>query len=170
MTMGRCLAVTVRPGLRDVELHPVQLPQQVVGELQIGLVDLVDEQDHLVVGGECLAQLAQLDILLDVVHALAAELAVIQPLDHVVDIQAVLGLGGGLDVPDDQLFAQGFGDGLSQHRLSRARLPFDQQGLLEHHSDIHRPHQFLGSDIVLASLKCLTHSSILSRPGGHFII
>ena len=126
-------AVLCRDGaarLRDVELHAVQLPQQVVGELQIGLVDLVDEEDHLLVGGEGLAQLAQLHVFFDVVHALAAELAVIQPLHHVIDIQAVLGLGGGLDVPDQQLFIQGGGNGLGQHGLARARLALDEQGLL----------------------------------------
>ena len=31
-------------GLGDVELHLVELPQQVVGELDVGLVDLVDQQ------------------------------------------------------------------------------------------------------------------------------
>ena len=32
------------------------------------------------------------------------------------NVEAVLCLGGGLDVPDDALLAQGFRDGLSQHR------------------------------------------------------
>ena len=146
--------------LRDVELHPVQLPQQVVGELQVRLVNLVDEQNHLLVGGEGLAQLAQLHVFGDVVHALAAELAVVQPLHHVVDVQAVLGLGGGLDVPDNQLFVQRRRDGLRQHGLARARLPLDQQGLLEHHGDIHRPEQLRIGHIILTSLE-FVHSEIL---------
>ena len=74
------------PRLRDVELHPVQFPQQVVRELQIRLVDLVDKEDHLLLRGECLPQLAQPDILGDVVHPLAPELAVVQALNHVVHI------------------------------------------------------------------------------------
>ena len=131
------------PRLRDVELHPVQLPQQVVGELQICLVDLIDEQDHLLVGGEGLPQLAQLHIFFNVVHALAAELAVVQTLHHVIDVQPVLGLGGGLDVPDDQLFSQRLGDCLGQHGLARARLALDQKGLFQHHGNVHRPHQLL---------------------------
>ena len=139
--------------LRDVELHAVQLPQQVVWELQIGLVDLVDEQDHLLVGGEGLAQLAQLHIFFDVVHALAAELAVIEPLHHVIDVETVLGLGGGLDVPDQQLFIQGGGDGLGQHGLARARLALDEQGLLQHHGNVHRAHQLLRGHIVLAAFE-----------------
>ena len=64
-------------GLRDIEFHLIQLPQQVVGELQVGLVDLVDQQDHLLLVRERLAQLAELDILCDIVHAGCAELAVV---------------------------------------------------------------------------------------------
>ena len=45
-------------GLRNVELHLVQLPEQVIGELQVRLVDLVDQQHHLLLGLEGLAQLA----------------------------------------------------------------------------------------------------------------
>ena len=33
--------------LRNIEFHLVQLPEQVVGELQVCLVDLVDQEDHL---------------------------------------------------------------------------------------------------------------------------
>ena len=150
-------------GLRDVELHAVQLPQQVVGELQVGLVDLVNEQDDLLVGGKGLAQLAQLDILGDVVHALAAKLAVIEALHHVVHIQAVLGLGGGFDIPDDQLLVQSLGDGLGQHGLSGARLALDEQGLLQYHGDVYCPKQLLIGHIILTSSKFL-HGRILPGP------
>ena len=146
--------------LRNVELHPVQLPQQVVGELQVRLVDLVDEENHLLVVGKGLPQLAQAHVLLDIVHPLAAELAVVEALDHVVDVQAVLGLGGGLDVPDNQLLAQSLGDGLGQHGLAGARLPLDQQGLLQYHGDVGRPEQLLRGDVVLASSEFL-HSDFL---------
>ena len=135
-------------GLRDVELHLVQLPQQVVGELQIRLVDLIDQQHHLLIGGEGLPQLAQLDIVADIVHAVGAELAVVEPLDHVVDIQSVLGLGGGLDVPDDELLAQGIRHRLSQHGLASPRLALDEQRLLQCYSDVHRHHQLFGCHIV----------------------
>ena len=66
---GALLCLDRLLGLGDVELHLVQLPEEVVGELQVGLVHLVDQQHHLLVGGERLAQLAQLDVLCDVVHA-----------------------------------------------------------------------------------------------------
>ena len=61
----------------------------------------------------------------DVVHTVGAELAVIEALHHVVDIQAVLGLGGGFHVPDDQFFSQRLGHGLSQHGLAGAGFAFD---------------------------------------------
>ena len=145
-------------GLGDVELHAVQLPEEVVGELQVGLVDLVDEQDHLLLAGEGLAQLAQLHVLLDIVHALAAELAVIQALHHVVDIEAVLGLGGGLDVPDGQGLAHGGGDGLGQHGLAGAGLTLDEQGLLERDGDIGGLEQLFAGDVVLTAAEFFLHS------------
>jgi hypothetical protein len=46
MTIGRC-APHELARLVDVELHPVELAQQVVGELDVGLVDLVDQQHRL---------------------------------------------------------------------------------------------------------------------------
>ena len=33
--------------LMDIKLHLIQLPEQIVGKFQIGLVDLVNEQNHL---------------------------------------------------------------------------------------------------------------------------
>ena len=80
-------------GLRNVELHLIQLPQKIVGELQICLVDLVDQQNHLLLRAERLAQLAHLDIPPDVVHAALAELAVVESLHRVVHVEAILGLG-----------------------------------------------------------------------------
>ena len=126
----------------NVELHLVQLPEEVVGELKIGLVHLVDEQHHLLVGGERLAELAELDVFCDVVHAGGAELAVVETLDDVVDVQTVLRLGGGFHVPDDELLAQRVGDGLRQHGLARAGLALDEQRLFERHGDVHCVHQF----------------------------
>ena len=141
-----CLDRFLRLG--NVELHLVQLPKEVVGELKIGLVHLVDEQHHLLVGGECLAELAELDVFCDVVHAGGAELAVVETLDDVVDVQTVLRLGGGFHVPDDELLAQRVGDGLRQHGLACAGLALDEQRLLQRHGDVHRAHQLGRGDVV----------------------
>ncbi len=69
MTIGRVRAWTVSPRLVDVELHAVELAQQVVGKLDVGLVDLVDQQHHLLIGIKRLPQLAALDVVADVVDA-----------------------------------------------------------------------------------------------------
>ena len=69
-----------------MELHPVEFLQQVVGELDVGLVDLVDQQHHLAGGGEGLPELAAPDVVGDVVDPRVAKLAVAQPADRVVFI------------------------------------------------------------------------------------
>ena len=44
MTIGRFSRPDGLAGLVDVEFHAVEFEQKVVGKLDIGLVDLVDEQ------------------------------------------------------------------------------------------------------------------------------
>ena len=88
---------------------------------------------------------------------MGAELAVVEPLDHVVDVQAVLGLGGGLHVPDDELLAQGVGDGLGKHGLAGAGLAFDEQGLAEGDGDVDGAHQLRGGHVLTASFEHHIH-------------
>ncbi len=147
-------------GLIDVELHLIQLPQQIVGELQIRLVNLVDQEHHLLLAVKSLPQLAQLDVMGDVIHALLAELPVIETLDGVIHVQPLLGLGGGLDVPYDQPLPKSLRHGLRQHGLARARLPLDQKRLLQRNRDIHAGHELLAGHIFPGSLKSLSlHSA-----------
>ena len=54
------------PGFVNMELHAVELQQQVVGKLDVGLVDLVDQQHHALLAGEGVPNLAALDIGADV--------------------------------------------------------------------------------------------------------
>jgi hypothetical protein len=63
--------------LGDIELHLVELPEKVVREFKVRLVDLVDEQHDLLIGGKGLAELAELDIFCNIIHAGCAELAVV---------------------------------------------------------------------------------------------
>src|SRR6266540_658383 len=56
-------------GLVAEELHAVELQQQIVGELDVRLVDLVDQQDRAELAGERLPQTALDDVVADVVHA-----------------------------------------------------------------------------------------------------
>ena len=150
--MGRCFAFTVK-------LHLVQLPQQIVGEFQIRLVDLVDQKDHLLLALEGLTQLAELDVAGDVIHPFDSELSVVQTLDRIVHIQSVLCLRRGLDIPDDQLLAETVGHGLRQLRLARSGLALDEQRLLQRHGNIHAREELLACHIILGSLKFLCHKS-----------
>src|SRR5690606_17105234 len=85
--------------LVDVELHAVELLQQVVRELDIGLVDLVDEEDRADLHLEGLPELAAPDVVADVLDARIAELAIAQTTDGIVLVEALMGLGGRLYVP-----------------------------------------------------------------------
>ena len=80
-------------GLMNVEFHLIQLPEQIIGEFQVCLIYFVYQQDHLLIALKSLSQLAQFDISGDIVHALFAELSVIETLYRIIHIQAVLGLG-----------------------------------------------------------------------------
>ena len=86
-------------GLVDVELHPIEFEQKVVRKLDIGLVDLVDEKHRPEIRREGLPQLATPDIVANVRDPRIAELAVAQARDRIVFVEALLGLGGRLDVP-----------------------------------------------------------------------
>ena len=88
-TIGRSTAFTVSLRLVDMELHPIELLQEVVGEFDVGLVDLVDQQHRQLGRGERLPQLAALDVVADVVDALVAELAVAQAGDRVIFVEAL---------------------------------------------------------------------------------
>ena len=143
--------------LRDVELHPVQLPEQVIGKFQIRLVDLVDQQDHLLTGGEGFAQLTQLDVFFDVIHTGVSKLAVIEPLHHVIDVQAVLGFGGGFYIPDNELFPKSVRNSLGQHGLAGARLTLDEQRFLQSHGDVNGLHQVAGRHVICAAAEFCIH-------------
>jgi hypothetical protein len=81
------------------------------------------------------------------------QLAVTQAADGVVLIEALLGLGGGLDVPLQQGHAQGFGHLLGQHRLAGAGFTLDQQGALQLEGRIDGQFQVIGGDVLIGTLE-----------------
>src|SRR5262249_22751571 len=85
-------------GAVDADLIAVELQQQIVGELDVGLVDFIDQQHRPGIGHEGVPQLAALDVVADIVHAHIAELAVAQPRDRVVFIKSLQRLRGRFDV------------------------------------------------------------------------
>ena len=145
---------------RDVKFHSVQLPQQVIGKFQICLINLIDQQDRLVLAGERLAQFSKLHVLLHLVHARKTQLAVIQPLDHVIDVESFLSLCGGLDVPNQQPLLQRLRYSLCQDRLSGTRLSLDQKRLLQSDGDVCHLQEFFTGHIFAATSERTFHKTV----------
>ena len=147
-------------GLVNVELHLVEFLQQVVGELDVGLVDLVDQQDHAFVGLEGLPQLALLDVVANVVDLVGIELRITQAADCIVFVQALVRLGGGFDVPGDQFGAEGLSQLLGEHGLAGTRLTLDQQWALQGDGGVDRELEVGGGDVGLGAFEL--HRKILA--------
>ena len=143
----------VLAGLVDEEFHAIEFEQQIVREFDVGLVDLVDQQHRALVVGEGFPQFAALDVVGDVGDPGVAELAVAQPRHRVVFVEALLRLGGRLDVPGQQRRAERLGDFLGQHGLAGAGLALDQQRALEHDRGVDGDLEVVGGDIVLGAGK-----------------
>ena len=99
----------------------------------------------------------------DVLDPLVAELAVAQAGHRVVLVEALLGLGGRLDVPGDQRRVQGLGHLVGQHRLAGAGLALDQQRPLQRDGGVDRDLQVVGGDVVaVPSKRCCP---LAGKPG-----
>ena len=152
-TIGRRRALHRFAGLVDEELHAIEFLQQVVGKLDVGLVDLVDQQHRPLVGNEGVPQFAALDVVADVLDALVAELAVAQARDRVIFVQALQRLGGRLDVPLDQRRAERLGDLDREHGLAGAGLAFDEQRAFERDRRIDGDFEVIGGDVGACAFK-----------------
>ena len=139
--------------LVNVEFHPVEFLQQVVRELDIGLVDFVDEQDRPLLAFEGFPELALGNVVADVLHALVAELAVAQARNGVVFIEALMRLGRRFDVPGDEFGIERLGDLLGQNGLAGAGLTLHQKRTLERDRGIDRDAQIVGGDVIFRSLE-----------------
>ena len=151
-------------GLVDVELHPVELGQKVVRKLDVGLVDLVDQEDDLLVRLERLPQLAAADVVADVVNPRVAELAVAQPADRVVLVEPLDRLGRRLHVPFEQRQTEAEGDLARQLGLAGAGLALDQKRPLERHRGIDRDGKIAGCHIGVGTGETICHGCALSPP------
>src|SRR2546428_4994056 len=135
------------PRLVHEELHAVELAQKVVGKLDVGLVDLVDEEHDRRLGSERLPQHAADDVVADLAHAGVAKLGIAQAAHRVVLVQALLRLGGGLDVPFEERQLERLCNLHSEHGLAGARLAFYQQRALERDRRVDRERQVVGGDV-----------------------
>ena len=137
--------------LVDVEFHAVELAQQVVRKLDVGLVDFVDQYHRLQLELECLPEPALDDVITDVVDPDIAELRISQPRDCVVLIQSLLRLAGGFDVPLQQRPVQRECDLLRQLGFAGARLALDQQRTLQDDRRVDGQAQILGGDVTFGT-------------------
>src|SRR6266581_2048880 len=133
--------------LVDEELHAVELAQEVVRKLDVGLVDLVDEEHDRRLGGERLPQHSAHYVVADLVHARVAELGVAQAAHRVVLVQALLRLGGGLDVPFEQRQPERLRHFHGEHGLAGPGLAFYQQRALQHNGRVDRERQVVGGNV-----------------------
>ena len=112
--------------LVDEEFHAIEFQQKIVRELDIRLVDLINQQYHLLLGFEGFPQLALDDVVADVLDLLVTELGIPQAGDRIVFVQSLLSLGGGFDVPGNQAQAEGRSHFFGQEGFTSAGLAFDQ--------------------------------------------
>ena len=153
-------------GFIDEELHPVEFEQQIVGELDIGLVNLVDQHDHLLICLERVPQFAADDVVADVMHPRIAQLPVAQTGNGVVFVEPLLRLGGRFDVPLDQRPAERAGDLMGEDGLAGPWLALHQQGPFQSDGGIDRHFQVASGDVFFGTLEpghqllpcCVAHS------------
>ena len=101
--------------------------KQVIGEFNVGFIDLINQQYHFLVGFERFPQLAFLNVVADIVNTIVTELRITQARYRVIFIEALLGFSGRLDVPSDDGHVQRLGHFLGKHGLTGAWLPLNEQ-------------------------------------------
>jgi hypothetical protein len=124
-----------------------------LGKLDIGLVDLVDEQHRPLVRDEGDPQLAAPDVVADVLDAGVAELAVAQARHRVVLVKALQRLGGRFHMPFEERRREALGDLDGEHGLAGTRLALDQQRPLERDRGIDGDLEVVGRHIGAGSFK-----------------
>ena len=139
--------------LVNKKLHAVELDQQIIRKLDVGFIDLIDQQYHLLLGSERLPELAPLDVLTNVFDFAITQLGVAQARDRVILVKTLLRLGRGLDVPLNQFFPESCSHLFGQHGLASARLTLDEQRSLQRYRGVHRHAQIIGRNITLCSFK-----------------
>ncbi len=143
--------------LVDVELHAVELAQEVVREFDIGLVDFIDQQHRLRIRLERFPELAFEDVVTNVVHPLVAQLRVAQARNGVVLVESLLRLRGGLDVPLEQRTVERAGDLLCKLGFAGAGLAFDEERPCERDGRVDGHHQVVRGDVAVRAGETSAH-------------
>ena len=122
--IGRCRRFDEFLRLVDVELHAIELLQQIIRKFDIRFINFVDQQYRLLFRFERFPDLAAHDVVGNIVHAIIAELRIAQPRHRIVFVQTLLRFGRRLDVPLVQWLAQRTGNLNCQLRFAGAWLAF----------------------------------------------
>ena len=110
--------------------------EQVIGEFNVGFIDLVDQQNDFFIRVKRLPQFAFANVVGHIMHALFAQLAVAQAADGVVFIKTLLGACGGLDVPFNHPQPKRRGHLFCQFCFACAGFAFHQQWTLQRYSRV----------------------------------
>src|SRR6185295_2913995 len=137
----------------NIKLHAIEFLQQVIGELDVGLVDLIDQQHRPLAHGEGLPQLALADIVADVGDAGVAELAIAQAANRVILVEALQRLGRRFDVPLKERGLDRLGDFDGENRLAGAGLALDEQRSLQGDGGVDRDLEILSGDVGFSALE-----------------
>src|SRR4030042_6243628 len=84
MNGNNCLS-----SLRYIKAHLVYLIEQGVGKFDVGFIYLVNEEHNLLFRDKGLSQFTRLYVLPDVGYVFISEAAIVQPLDSIVNINAL---------------------------------------------------------------------------------
>src|SRR5690606_14474013 len=88
--------------------------KQVIRKLDVRLINFINEQNWALICSKGLPQFTRLNVVGNVVYFVATKLAVTQARHGVILVQALLGFGGGLNLPADQRYAQTGGEFVRQ--------------------------------------------------------
>jgi hypothetical protein len=146
--------------LGDDEAHAIDLVEQVVGELEVRLVHLVDEEDLPLLRRKRATEGPHPDVPANVLHVAVAEASVVEALDGVVHVEPVLRAGRGLHGPVHELERERVGDGASEEGLAGPGLALHEQRALQREGAVDRRFQGFVGQIARSACEA-------SKRGGH---
>ena len=137
----------------DEKLHLIEFLKQIVWKLNVGLVDLINQQDDFFASFKGFPKFAFLNVVGHVMDFVLAQLAVAQAADRVIFIQPLLGAGCGFDVPFDQSHTKAARNLLGQLGFASAGFAFDQKGAFQCDGRIYGNCQVVGCDVGICALE-----------------
>jgi hypothetical protein len=127
-----------RVHIRHLELHLIELVQEVIGKVSGGLVDLVDQDDRGRRRANGLAECAVREVLAGVFRAGVARGGVVKPAKRIDLIEEIARCRSRFCMEFEDPASELGGNRPCERRLSAAWLAGDQERLVECEGDVHR--------------------------------